>query len=342
MTLQLMPTADGSWSCLDDVTGQLCHNRAGAYTEALSLYVRPSGLLDLVLHQSRIQVLDACYGLGYNSWALINELVALSETPHFLQVAKMGRLNFPITVSLVCIESRSEMLHFLPQVLEFPTFDTLKRKIAMSEHNAYYRTLAEWTSQKEDNSNPLHLSFEVAPFWRFEITIWIDDLRIRVPQLTESFDAIFHDPFSPQKMPELWTVELFEHYNRLLAAQYGKLLTYSAAAAVRGGLREAGFEMAKTPMLGGKNGGTIAWIGAQFAGARDIARASALDSIQPPISSIPLEAWEMDYLQSKAGIPYRDPGLMSSRTEILEQRHREQESSALPSGSIILKKRQIT
>jgi tRNA U34 5-methylaminomethyl-2-thiouridine-forming methyltransferase MnmC len=331
MTLQLTPTADGSWSCLDDDTGQLCHNRAGAYTEALSLYVRPSGLLDLVLQQSHIQVLDACYGLGYNSWALINELIALSESPHFLQAAKMSQLNFPITVSLVCIERRSEMLHFLPQVLEFPTFDTLKRKIGMSEHNAYYRTLTKESSWEEDKSNPLRFIFEVTPYWRFEITIWIDDLRIRVPQLTESFDAIFHDPFSPQKMPELWTVELFEHYNRLLEAQCGKLLTYSAAAAVRGGLREAGFEVAKTPALGSKNGGTIAWLSAW---------PMAPDSALHPITAIPMEAWEKDYLQSKAGIPYRDPGLGSSRIEIIEQRQIEQQSSTRPSGSIILKKRQ--
>jgi len=329
MTLQLTPTADGSWSCLDDVTGQLCHNRAGAYTEALSLYVRPSGLLDLVLQRSHVQVLDACYGLGYNSWTLINELIALSETPHFLQAAKMGQLNFPITVSLVCIERRSEMLRFLPQILEFPTFNTLKQKIAMSEHNAYYRTLIEESSGYKDKSNPLCFVFEVTPYWHFEITIWIDDLRIKVPQLTESFDVIFHDPFSPQKMPELWTVDLFEHYNRLLTHQCGKLLTYSAAAAVRGGLREAGFEMAKTPALGNKNGGTIAWPG----------KTGAPYSAWPPITAIPMEAWESSYLQSKAGIPYRDPGLVSSRNEILAHRHTEQESSSRPSGAGILKER---
>jgi hypothetical protein len=45
MTLELVPTEDGSLSIRDAATGELHHNRAGAYEEALVNYVQPSGVL---------------------------------------------------------------------------------------------------------------------------------------------------------------------------------------------------------------------------------------------------------------------------------------------------------
>jgi tRNA U34 5-methylaminomethyl-2-thiouridine-forming methyltransferase MnmC len=319
MQFQVAPTADGSISCIDRETGQLCHNSAGAYTEAVQNYVIPSGLRDKIRQAGHIRVLDACYGMGYNSWALINELLK-DETLN--QVAE----EKPLTISIVAIEKHPEVMTFLPQVLEHPSFDALKEKIPPFEHNTYYRTLIDFDQSEYDNPESRTFITSVATKWRIEFQLWIDDLRFRVARLEEDFDAVFHDPFSPQKMPELWTTDLFAAYHRLLQKRNGILLTYSTAAGIRGGLQEAGFSVLKTKGLGKKAGGTLA-----------CATTTGLELYEP--HTIPLEAWEQEYLQSRAGIPYRDAGLSQSREAILALREAEQQASSKPTGSQALKKK---
>ncbi|HEY9744598.1 MAG TPA: MnmC family methyltransferase [Oculatellaceae cyanobacterium] len=299
MTFSFVTTADGTLSCLDIETGELMHNRVGAYTEALHHYAKPSNACSLTEKTGQVRLLDACYGLGYNTWALVN---------HLLQTTKK-----PFVLSVTAIEKNANLLQFLPRILEHPTFDALKRKIPLLEHNIYYRTL----SCPPDTKGPLKLTYDVVDGSRIELTIFIDDLRERVPQLSGPFDLVFHDAFSPQRMPELWTVDLFREYQRLLPPTQGKLLTYSTAAAVRGGLLEAGFKIGKTPALGDKQGGTIA-------GFVEV--------------GMLLTDLEQQYLESKAGIPYRDPDFKSLRAEIIHQRQKEQSESLRPSGSKLRKR----
>ncbi len=338
MSYEMVQTADGSLSCRDPLTGQLCHNLAGAYTESVHFYTRPSGLLSLIRSQGRIRVLDACYGLGYNTWSLLNELLGLETDPEFLadweHRKEPSGAPKPFVVSMICIEKYPEILQFLPQVLDFPSLSVLKEKLTASEHNTYYRTLQCFMDTKGGvldggDLRPRSLILELPPFWRFELELWVDDLRLRLPQLRDPMDTIFHDPFSPQKMPELWTADLFSEYYRLLQPNGGKVLTYGAAAATRGGLMEAGFSIAKTPGLGAKGGGTIAFT----------APATLLPASPPDPIWVPLTDWEQEYIGSRAGIPYRDAGLSQSREAILLQREVEQAQSARPSGAGALKRK---
>jgi len=330
MPFELVPTQDGSLSCVDSETGQLSHNSAGAYMESVQLYARSSGLLDLVMERHEIRVLDACYGMGYNTWSLINELVQLEQSPDFQQKMKNRTPQAPVLISVVCIEKNPEVLEFLPLVLNHPTFDLLNEKIAPSEHNAYYRTLQCSSDTKGEGWEVRKLAMDVAPFWRIEVELWVDDLRHRVSQLSGAFDAVFHDPFSPQKMPELWTCDLFARYYALLRERSGRVLTYSGAAAVRGGLLEAGFQVSKTAPVGSKTGGTLACISQE---SETLTSRSTLNQTE----SGPLADWEQEYLRSKAGIPYRDPELKLSRKEILALREAEQALSPRPSGGSALK-----
>ncbi|HEY9685990.1 MAG TPA: MnmC family methyltransferase [Coleofasciculaceae cyanobacterium] len=303
MQFTLVTTEDGSVSCLDAETGELCHNRAGAYTEALKNYIEPSGLVELARRTGEIKLLDACYGLGYNTWVLANELVK--------------QLDSPFALSVVAIEKNPEILSFLPHVLEHPTFDPLKLKTGIKEHNIYYRTEECFNHTKVKDDHGIGIVINVANNSRIEIRFLLEDLRNAVPKLSSGFDAILHDPFSPQKMPELWTADLFREYHHLLKPRQGCLLTYSAAAAVRGGLQESGFQVLKTMPLGRKSGGTLA-SGGEHPGNEFVA---------------PLSKQEQDYILTRAGIPYRDPGLSQSRAEILQTRAEEQNNSSRPPGS---------
>ncbi len=147
MPYELFQTADGSLSCLDAAVGQVCHNRAGAYTEAVNNYVFPSGLLDKAQQTGEVRVLDACYGMGYNSWALINELLRQHQTSE----APAG----PITISIVAVEQSLEIMQFWSQVLALSCFDILNQILTPSEHNIYYRTLMNQLDTKGRPTEPM-------------------------------------------------------------------------------------------------------------------------------------------------------------------------------------------
>ena len=92
-----------------------------------------------------------------------------------------------------------------------------------------------------------------------EIQIVIGDARGTIKQLNEKFDAVFLDPFSPPKNPELWTAEFFKE----IAKRMGRdaiLATYSCASVARKNLKNAGFGVWDGPCVGRRAPGTLAKI----------------------------------------------------------------------------------
>lgn len=85
-----------------------------------------------------------------------------------------------------------------------------------------------------------------------------------------SADFIFHDPFSPEANPELWTGEVFR---KLLgwSAPSAVLATYCAASAARGAMCWAGWKVARGPGALGKREMTLA--------SPDPARLEGLDRV---------------------------------------------------------------
>lgn len=283
MPLTLIETEDGSFSSFDVETGELYHNRAGAYTEALKTYLEPSDALAQLRQTGSLKIMDVCFGLGYNSWVLLNELLK-DPPPEF-------------TVSILAIERDPEILALIPSVLNNPMFCALKFYTGLFEHNIYYQTL----------ESPLRFTIPVTDKGQIEMEVRVGDVRREIPALREdgSYDLVFHDPFSARKVPELWSVELFQEYQRLLAKPTGRVLTYSVASGVRGGLKEAGFELWNTQAVGRKSGGTLAsFPGSQI--ACDYTRA--------------LNHAEREKLTKAAGLPYRDPGFACSREQVLQAR----------------------
>src|SRR6185437_7074850 len=101
--IQLIETDDGSLSIADPQTGELQHNRAGAYTEAMENYYIPSGVCQRLREHKELTVLDACYGLGYNS------LVTMAE------LAKAGAAGH---VNIIAVERDAQVLQLAPFILQ--------------------------------------------------------------------------------------------------------------------------------------------------------------------------------------------------------------------------------
>src|SRR6185437_5106269 len=89
-------------------------NSAGAYTEALRNYYEPSNAAALIQRGGRLQILDACYGLGYNSLVLLTELI---------------RADVGGTIDITAIERDPEILKYAPQVLSHDYFTPLRQSL---------------------------------------------------------------------------------------------------------------------------------------------------------------------------------------------------------------------
>ena len=89
-----------------------------------------------------------------------------------------------------------------------------------------------------------------------KIRILVGDARQKIKEAGNGFDAVFLDPFSPKKCPELWTKEFFDEIFRRM--NKGAILaTYSCATIVRKNLTDAGFDVRDGPVFGRKSPATI-------------------------------------------------------------------------------------
>ncbi|WP_310416205.1 MnmC family methyltransferase [Chamaesiphon sp. OTE_8_metabat_110] len=125
-------------------------------------------------------------------------------------------------------------------------------------------------------------------------------------------DAIFLDPFSPTACPQLWTLEFIDRVAKCCASD-GIIATYSCASAVRTALVAAGLFVGDTSPVGRKSPGTVA----SFTASQ--------------IS--PLSQQELEHLQTRAAIPYRDLTLSDSMAKIIIRRELEQDDCGLETTS---------
>jgi len=155
--------------------------------------------------EKSLNVLDICFGLGYNSASLLDELIKQKSSLNLyaLEIDKK-----PLEYSL-----RNESFLKL--------WDPKIKKIYKSLYQKDYF---------EDQF--------------FKCSILWGDAREKINIIPSSikFDLIYLDGFSPQKCPQLWTFEFLSKVTENLNPQ-GYLITYSSSAAVRKTLRNLGLEI---------------------------------------------------------------------------------------------------
>lgn len=300
-------TADGTVSARDPITGELFHNNYGAYVEALENYAVPSRWYLLLKEkpERNFRLLDACFGLGYNTFVFWDQIV--------------GNEASVKQVDVLAVEKDRNVLKVLPDVLAQDCFEFLsKNRVTNVDGKTLFETFEE-LGRSNFAGDSLKLEFMVDDFTELNLNLIFDDLRLGVrslvPEYAGTVDFIFHDPFSPNKLPQLWTADLFKFYHQLMEPRRGRLLTYSAATAVRGGLEECGFTVYRTRALGAKTGGTLALANPNgfYPDYDDLADGAIL----------PLLPEERERMLTASGVPYRDPELNSDRREVLKRRDRE-------------------
>lgn len=275
------PTDDGSFTFFSEEFGEAFHSRQGAKAEAFAKFAQATELAQQA-QTGYVRLLDVCYGLGYNTAAALE---TIWTTQPDCQVEVYG-LELDASVPRAAIA---------PDLIQI------------------------WTSTIQDILKSLAVDHQFNHA-QLQATLLIGDARQMIQQVRQQnfqADAIFFDPFSPRRCPQLWTVEFFQQVADCLAPT-GKLATYSRSASVRSALQLAGLQIGSIPLGEGHlphewSQGTIA----------------SRNGVHLP----PLSPMEQEHLQTRAAIPYRDPALTDTADQILARHAKEQEQCQLESTS---------
>lgn len=206
--------------------GDVYHPRAGAFTQAQHVFLAGNGLPGRWARRERFVVLETGFGLGNN----------------FLATWQAWR-DDPM---------RCERLVFISvEQSPFSAGDMKQAHAASPAPKLAQQLIGAWPPLTHN----LHtLEFEGG---RVRLLLALGDAQAWLPELVAQVDAFYLDGFAPARNPQMWEPRLFKALARL-AAPEATLATWSAASAVRDGLRTAGFEVCKAAGTGGKRDITLA------------------------------------------------------------------------------------
>ena len=269
-------TKDGSYSLKSVFFQENFHSLLGALEETKSKFTATSNLQRF--KGKSLNVLDICFGLGYNSASLLDELITQKS---YLNLYALEIDKKPLEYSL---RNESFLKLWSPKVRTI--FESLYREDYFEDK--FFKCSVLWGDARE---------------------------KINFIPSTIKFDLIYLDGFSPQKCPQVWTIEFLSKVTEKLNSQ-GYLITYSSSAAVRKTLRNLGLEIFTIkPSFKNRtfwSQGTVA--------------ISKFDKnkLKPNFNFEKLSLMEEEHLLTKASIPYRDQDLNSSKDDIIRRRLDEQ------------------
>ncbi len=302
----MVKTADGSFTLLSQMfedKSETMHTKHGAFYEAREKFVKPAGLGE----KENVEICDICSGLGINAAAALDNLLDSESDINREKIAiDMIEVSWETLAASLIIPSPSESHTLIKKAIEdyliqdgkllFPHEEKeIPDNVEINVHCKDAREIVKGNSQiLKGNPQILKGNPQI-----------VNGIRKIVKEIPKSrrYDAIFLDPFSPAKSPELYSYDFLSKISFLLKED-GVILTYTASAPVRYALISIGLEVGEGPAIC-RSGGTIA--------SYDLNKISQ-DLSQDDERMIAL---------SDAGIPFRDPELTDSSQIILERRYQE-------------------
>jgi tRNA U34 5-methylaminomethyl-2-thiouridine-forming methyltransferase MnmC len=223
--IEIIPTADGSYTLKHHELDENYHSDRGAYTESMHVFVQ-EGLLNYAENhpdQNKIAILEIGFGTGLNAILSWQQAQGKSFSIHYDTLEP-----YPISMEIIA------QTHYA---------DLLDSEQAKQQFQAMHQ--ATWNEPCTiDQSFILHKMHT-----RLEVFAPQEDL----------YDVIYFDAFAPKKQPELWLASSLERCYRGLK-QGGILTTYCAQGQFKRDLRSLGFETQRVPgPPNGKREMTRAW-----------------------------------------------------------------------------------
>jgi tRNA U34 5-methylaminomethyl-2-thiouridine-forming methyltransferase MnmC len=270
---EIQETEDGSFTFFSSEFGETFHSKFGAKKEAQITYIQGCKLLEKAKNKPSLKILDICYGLGYNTAEALSSIWSMDPHCHLEIIA----LELDLRVPLQAIDN--QLLNYWDKDIIYLLIELAKTKNISTKN--------------------------------LQAKLLLEDARISMQKLASKefkADAIFLDPFSPPKCPQLWTVEFLNLAAKCLHSE-GIIATYSCSAAIRSAFQLAGLNIGPNNAVGRRSPGTIASFSQE--------------------NLMPLSLMEIEQLKTRAGIPYRDPFLRDSTDIIKQRRENEQKISKL-------------
>ena len=163
--------------------------------------------------KTKIRVLEIGFGTGLNAFLTMIEAERSDKKIHYTSLEK-----YPVEVG------KALQLNY-PEA--FP---------AVSRESFELLHTSVWGEEVQIGSN----------FWLTKIEADFTQFNFN-----EMFDVVYFDAFSPEKQPEMWSVELFEKI--FIQCNPGAALTtYCAKGVVRRAMQSAGFQVERLPGPPGK------------------------------------------------------------------------------------------
>lgn len=220
---ELRQSKDGSSTLYSNQFNQYYHNPNGAVSESLHVFFEASGLQQALQTQEGITVFEIGFGTGLN-FLLLMDLLKSAKSPARVDYYSIEAFPISDTKASGLNYSRHikhpELANHIP-----PIFEGLKTGM---------------NNIKPDGDLAVELHLFNGTFDAFN-----------AEQETLQADFIFHDAFSPDVNPELWTVEAFAKLMEL-SKQTAVMATYCAASKARAAMATAGWLVARAPGALGK------------------------------------------------------------------------------------------
>lgn len=272
-------TDDGSYSINSKEINhkvETLHTSTGAISESFEKFIKPMKFN----YDEDIAILDICAGLGYNSSAAIADFIKNSSNSNLqIDMVEISKATFACGL-------------LVPSPI--PEHDITKKAIENELIKEGYASISYENCEIPENIN---------------INVYIEDARQTIQNLEDNYyDAIFLDPFSQNMAPELFSLDFFNEFKRVIKNK-GIIATYTSSAPVRAGFLEAGFHIGQGPIFGRKQGGTLASLDVEM-----------LDKSLPKNDEIRIAL-------SDVGIPFRDSGLKNNSEAILNNRSEERHNA---------------
>lgn len=230
---KISETRDGSHTLFSEAAGQFYHNPNGAVEESKHVFFEHGGVMDSLRRNEPIHIFEVGFGTGLNLLLLDD---ALSAHP-----------DHTAPISFTSVEA-------------YP----------ISEETARALNYGQFLTQP-DRMDALAACFEaLKPGWnavpwpsRIEVRVWVGLVGEdgwaagRADTLVGPYTHFFHDPFSIEASPALWSEAMFASL-RERAAPDALLSTYGAASKARAMMAAGGWFVARAPGALGKREMTLA------------------------------------------------------------------------------------
>lgn len=229
-------TADGTETFFNKEYNEAYHStKAGAYTESLHKFINPTKIKELAKNQNQINILDVGFGLAYNIAVCFTEVI---------------KVNPDIKLNIISIEKDEK------------NFERIKKLNIPAELEKAYEIINSGVFEKENVGKNEYKIYKVENK-NLNLKVILGEgrqiLKDLSLEISNFFDGVFYDAFSPKVNTEMWTVNIFKIVKNLMKEK-AILATYSASLAVRKGLIEAGFKIGLVEPIGRKSYSTVATI----------------------------------------------------------------------------------